>query len=45
MSGKTKRQATWIYECLAQAKSKEHLRTLRSKTFKGMAEAIANQWG
>ena len=44
-TGKKKRQATWIYECLAQATSKEHLRTLRSKTFKGMAEAIADQWG
>jgi ribosomal protein L20A (L18A) len=43
-TGKTKRQATWIYECLAQSTSKEHLRTLRSKTFKGMAEAIATQW-
>jgi ribosomal protein L20A (L18A) len=43
-TGKEKRQATWIYECLAQAKNKEHLRTLRSKTFKGMAEAIAKQW-
>jgi site-specific DNA-cytosine methylase len=43
-SGKEKRQATWIYDCLQQAQSKEHLRTLRSKTFKGMAEAIAKQW-
>lgn len=43
-TGKEKRQATWIYDCLQQAKSKEHLRTLRSKTFKGMAEAIAKQW-
>lgn len=43
-SGKTKRQATWIYECLKQSTSKEHLRTLRSKTFSGMAKAMATQW-
>jgi len=43
-SGKKKRQATWIYECLKQAENKEHLRTLRSKTFQGMADAIADQW-
>jgi len=44
-SGKTKRQATWIYDCLQQAKSPEHLRTLRSKTFPGIANAMADQWG
>ena len=43
-SGKKKRQATWIYECLQKAENKEHLRTLRSKTFQGMADAIADQW-
>jgi site-specific DNA-cytosine methylase len=44
-TGKTKRQATWIYDCLQQAKSPEHLRTLRSKTFQGIADAISEQWG
>lgn len=44
-TGKTKRQATWIYECLQQAKSPENLRTLRSKTFQGIANAMAEQWG
>lgn len=43
-TGKTKRQATWYYEALQIAKTPEERRTLRSKTFKGMAEAIANQW-
>lgn len=43
-TGKTKRQASWIYDCLQEAKSLEHLRTLRSKTFEGIANAIANQW-
>jgi hypothetical protein len=42
-TGKTKRQATWIYDCLQQAKSPEHLRTLRSKTFQGIADAIAEK--
>jgi hypothetical protein len=44
-TGKTKRQATWYYEALINAKSPEERRTLRSKTFKGIAEAIASQWG
>lgn len=44
-TGKIKRQATWIYDCLQEAKSPEHLRTLRSKTFPGMAKAFAEQWG
>ena len=44
-TGKTKRQATWYYEALQKAKTPAERRTLRSKTFKGMAEAIANQWG
>ena len=44
-TGKTKRQATWYYEALQKAKTPAERRTLRSKTFKGMAEAIADQWG
>ena len=43
-TGKTKRQATWYYEALLIAKTAAERSTLRSKTFKGMAEAIANQW-
>lgn len=43
-TGKLKRQATWYYEALKKSKSTAERRTLRSKTFKGMAEAIANQW-
>lgn len=43
-TGKTKRQATWYYEALQKAKTPEERRTLRSKTFKGMAKAIAKQW-
>ena len=43
-SGKVKRQALWYYEALQQAKNTEERRTLRSKTFKGIAEAMATQW-
>ena len=43
-TGKEKRQATWIYDCLQQATSPDHLRTLRSKTFPGLANALAIQF-
>tara|TARA_R110000803_G_C11843313_1_gene304877 strand:- start:42 stop:680 length:639 start_codon:yes stop_codon:yes gene_type:complete len=43
-TGKTKRQALWYLEALNKAKTPEQRRTLRSKTFKGMAEAMAKQW-
>jgi len=42
--GVKKRQPRWYYEALAKAKSPEERRTLRSKTFQGMADAIADQW-
>jgi len=42
--GIKKRMAMWYYKALKEAKSPEERRTLRSKTFKGMAEAMANQW-
>ena len=42
--GVKKRQAKWYFDALKKAKTPEERRTLRSKTFKGMAEAIANQW-
>jgi len=44
-SGKKKRQATWYYDALINAKTPEERRSLRSKTFKGIAQAIASQWG
>jgi len=44
-SGKMKRQATWYYDALINAKTPEERRSLRSKTFKGIAQAIASQWG
>lgn len=44
-TNKPKRQAMWYYQALQQAKSAAERRSLRSKTFKGIAEAMANQWG
>jgi len=42
--GVKKRQPKWYYEALRNAKTPEERRTLRSKTFQGMADAIAKQW-
>lgn len=33
------------HEALQNAKTAAERRSLRSKTFKGIAEAMANQWG
>tara|TARA_R100000781_G_C4037380_1_gene112780 strand:+ start:76 stop:714 length:639 start_codon:yes stop_codon:yes gene_type:complete len=43
-TGKLKRQAMWYYEALKKAKTPAERRTLRSKTFIGIAKAIAEQW-
>ena len=43
-TGKVKRQALWYYEALQQAKNSAERRTLRSKTFQGIAKAMATQW-
>jgi hypothetical protein len=43
-TGKNKKQPMWYYEALQQAKTPAERRTLRSKTFKGIAEAMATQW-
>ncbi len=39
-----KKQPKWYAEALTKAKSAEERRTLRSKTFPGIARAIAEQW-
>lgn len=39
-----KKMQTWYADALARAKTPEERRTLRSKTFKGMAKAMAEQW-
>jgi len=41
---KLKRQALWYYEALQQSKTPQERRTLRSKTFQGIANAMATQW-
>ena len=35
----------WYADALATAKTKQERQTLRSKTFPGMAQAFAEQWG
>ena len=40
-----KRMQKWISDALTETKSAEERRRLRSKTFKGMADAMAKQWG
>jgi hypothetical protein len=41
-SGKS--QPKWYADALAKAKTKEERQTLRSKTFPGLAQAMAEQW-
>ena len=43
-NGKTKRQAKWYFDALSKAKTPEERRTLRSKTFDGIANAMAEQY-
>jgi hypothetical protein len=43
--GVKKKQPKWYFDALKQAKTTAERRTLRSKTFPGIAQAIANQWG
>ena len=42
--GVKKKQPKWYFDALKNSKTPEERRTLRSKTFKGMAEAMAKQW-
>lgn len=42
--GEKKRMPMWYYKALQEAKTPEQRRTLRSKTFQGIAKAMANQW-
>jgi hypothetical protein len=43
--GEKKRMPMWYYKALQEAKTPEQRRTLRSKTFPGIAKAMAEQWG
>ena len=40
-----KRMPKWYSDALIKAKTKEERQRLRSKTFKGIAKAMAGQWG
>tara|TARA_Y100000592_G_scaffold14549_1_gene20715 strand:+ start:222 stop:875 length:654 start_codon:yes stop_codon:yes gene_type:complete len=42
--GEKKRMPLWYYEALQKAKTPEERSTLRSKTFNGIAKAMAEQW-
>jgi len=42
--GVKKRMAMWYYKALQNAKTPAERSTLRSKTFKGIAKAMATQW-
>ena len=44
-NGKKKRQAKLDLDILSKAKTKAERQKLRSKTFQGIADAMANQWG
>ena len=43
-TGKKKRQPLWYYQALSKSKTPAERRTLRSKTFEGIARAMAYQW-
>jgi len=43
--GNKKRQPLWYYKALLEAKTNEERSKLRSKTFPGIAKAMAEQWG
>ena len=42
--GKKKRQPKWFYDALKKAKTSEERSVIRSKTFPGIALAMATQW-
>lgn len=44
-TGKTKRQNMWYYQAFINSKTDEERQKLRSKTFPGIARAMAEQWG
>ena len=44
-TGKNKRQNLWMYQALRNTKTAEDRRRVRSKTFPGIAKAMADQWG
>ena len=43
-TGKTKRQSLWFFEALSKTKNSQDRAKIRSKTFPGIAKAMADQW-
>jgi hypothetical protein len=43
-TGRKKRQPLWFYEALVNSKTPEERAKIRSKTFPGIAKAMAEQW-
>lgn len=44
-NGKKKRQMKWFFDALVQSKTPEERSRIRSKTFPGVAHAMATTWG
>ena len=44
-TGRKRRQPLWYYEALVNSKTPEERAKIRSKTFPGVAAAMAEQWG
>ncbi len=44
-TGKKKSQPQWYYDAICKARTPEERRSLRSKTFQSIADAMAAQWG
>lgn len=44
-NGRNRKYPMWHFQALMDAKTPEERRTLRSKTFVGIAKAMAEQWG
>jgi hypothetical protein len=44
-TGKLKRQPKWFFDALKNAKTADERSIIRSKTFEGIANAMAEQWG
>lgn len=43
-TGKKKRQSKWFFDALVNSKTAEERSRVRSKTFPGIAKAMAEQW-
>lgn len=44
-TGRKKRQNKWYYDAFRNAKTDQERSMIRSKTFPGIAKAMAEQWG